>query len=821
MLACIFMSCFSLKAQVSGSAVVCAGYLYTYTASVAGADSFIWSYPGSWAVISGSGTAQIQLLCTQNIGQVCVDAYGNGSFISQSCMPVTWGDGGVGWNVNVTPAHLCQCPPMLVNVVPNGTGGNCGGCGSGVMSPNIMFAIYDNVWPSGNYVGPADGVFQLGIPFTMTTYYVYQIDLTFGFGNEILIEGGLCPGNVNNTFTLNGPCMYVNLDINALPSQSCCVGDTVLLYTNNSQGNYGPYNWWIMQGNGTLLNGGSSDTVYCIVNAAGTISVQMMGTYGPNCPIAGTLDLNAQQCSSSISGDSIVCAGYTYTYNASIPGAVTYNWTLPNGWYGLTGQGSSSISATCNQSTGNICVEGFDAGANSVGTQCIQTQWGNGGSMGWDIYPSSFYYCIGQPRDVHFMILPNGTGSTSCPNGCGNGIQQPNVIYGLYDNSVPYPQFIAEIDGSWISMPPISTTYQVFYVDVSAGSDFPDAVIISGGCGSASINNTVQSNAVSPTLPNFTQFPDPACVGDTVLITQIENTISTVSWNLPGGLTILSYPDSNEVLAVVTNINAVINFDGLDNMYFCNTSGVYTLNTCVTYPSASFSAVTNPICPGTCTSFNNTSANSISYQWIFQGANPSSSTNEFPTNICYPLPGNFDVTLIATNSNGEDTLFIPGYITVLPYPPVQGIVQSDDTLISNQGFASYQWYYNGNLITGATNYFFIGTQNGDYNLISVDSNGCEVEAVYFNFMTGLEADHISILKIYPDPVQDHLTLELPSGIVPVSVSAFDMHGKKYSLSIQSKNSTIFSLKTADLMSGIYDLEVVTGKQIYHHQFIKQ
>src|SRR6187401_3015257 len=79
-----------------------------------------------------------------------------------------------------------------------------------------------------------------------------------------------------------------------------------------------------------------------------------------------------------ITGDSVVCAGWIYQYQVSIPGAVTYNWTVPAGWYGLTGQGSSQISVTCNVGLGTVCVEGFDSLGTSLSTDCIGVQWGGG-----------------------------------------------------------------------------------------------------------------------------------------------------------------------------------------------------------------------------------------------------------------------------------------------------------------------------------------------------------------------------------------------------------------------------------------------------------
>src|SRR6185369_199045 len=100
-----------------------------------------------------------------------------------------------------------------------------------------------------------------------------------------------------------------------------------------------------------------------------------------------------------------------------------------------------------------------------------------------------------------------------------------------------------------------------------------------------------------------------------------------------------------------------------------------------------------------------------------------------PTQICYNTPGTYPVSLIAWNSADTDTITLNNYITVYPYPAPQGISQSGDTLIANAGAVSYQWYHNGLPVAGATNYFYIATEGGDYNIVATDANGCEVEAV--------------------------------------------------------------------------------------------
>lgn len=60
----------------------------------------------------------------------------------------------------------------------------------------------------------------------------------------------------------------------------------------------------------------------------------------------------------------------------------------------------------------------------------------------------------------------------------------------------------------------------------------------------------------------------------------------------------------------------------------------------------------------------------MQWEWIFEGGTPTTSTDQHPENIIYENPGLFDVTLIASNNMGTDTIIVEDYInantTILP-----------------------------------------------------------------------------------------------------------------------------------------------------------
>jgi PKD repeat protein len=250
---------------------------------------------------------------------------------------------------------------------------------------------------------------------------------------------------------------------------------------------------------------------------------------------------------------------------------------------------------------------------------------------------------------------------------------------------------------------------------------------------------------------------------------------------------------------------------------------------CMPLPVALFNAPTE-ICPGTCINFNNLSVNSNSYLWTFAGANPGTSTDANPQNICYPTPGNYDVQLIATNANGSDTLQLSNFITVFPSPAPQGITQIGDTLFANAGAVSYQWYYSGNAIAGATDYYYVAQSSGSYNVVCTDANGCEVEAVIFDVVAGIFSGGARVdmqLELYPNPVEDQFTIQWVPGSqlireARVEISIYNVVGG-FAVHLPASYCILpaCSIDVHTLPKGMYWIEVTSGEKVFRNKFVKQ
>ncbi len=242
---------------------------------------------------------------------------------------------------------------------------------------------------------------------------------------------------------------------------------------------------------------------------------------------------------------------------------------------------------------------------------------------------------------------------------------------------------------------------------------------------------------------------------------------------------------------------------------------------CNSLPIVIFTAPHN-VCPGTCTNFTNLSSNATSYLWSFPGASPSTSTDPNPTNICYNTPGNYSVTLIGTNATGSDTLTLNNYITVYAYPPPQGIAQNGDTLFANQGAVSYQWYQTGVLIPGATDYFYVATSGGDFNVVATDANNCEVEAAIFDVVASVQSmsGNVQFTSINPNPVVDKLVIVSSEfgDKNEKDISIFNLLGEKIYSALHSRLMTV---DCEHFPSGTYWLEISNNKKTFRTKFIKK
>ncbi len=194
--------------------------------------------------------------------------------------------------------------------------------------------------------------------------------------------------------------------------------------------------------------------------------------------------------------------------------------------------------------------------------------------------------------------------------------------------------------------------------------------------------------------------------------------------------------DKNHDIYIVGSSKALYAPTATSGAYQTTSGGGYDgfltkLTGLLSSPQASFTASSDTICEGSCITFTDNSTSATSWNWTFQGATTTSSSSQNPTNICYATSGTYQVTLVASNSNGSDTSI--QYITVNPLPQVQ--FAALDTVYTNtfpfalSGGTPTGGTYSGNGVSGGYFYPYLvsaGTYTITYSYS--DSNSCSSSA---------------------------------------------------------------------------------------------
>ena len=138
------------------------------------------------------------------------------------------------------------------------------------------------------------------------------------------------------------------------------------------------------------------------------------------------------------------------------------------------------------------------------------------------------------------------------------------------------------------------------------------------------------------------------------------------------------------------------------------------------------------------------------------------------------------------------------------YPQTQvSVSENGDTLSAFNGIA-YQWYLNGQIISGATSPTYIALVPGSYQVLITDSNGCQASssALLVSGIENLASDNI---RIYPNPLSgSDWQLDVSSALIGSKLEIFDAGGRLvYNAEVKNLKSQ-FSL---NLASGIYFLRL--------------
>ncbi len=146
-------------------------------------------------------------------------------------------------------------------------------------------------------------------------------------------------------------------------------------------------------------------------------------------------------------------------------------------------------------------------------------------------------------------------------------------------------------------------------------------------------------------------------------------------------------------------------------------------------PQAAFQPMPAAGCAPFSVLFSNTSTggSGTTYQWFFPGGDPATSTDGAPI-VNYDNPGAFDVTLIATNSAGSDTLTITSAVQAGAAPTADFELATDNRTVTLTNLSpnadTYLWDFGDGNTSTDPNPTHTYDSAGDYEVSITVTNSC-------------------------------------------------------------------------------------------------
>ena len=136
---------------------------------------------------------------------------------------------------------------------------------------------------------------------------------------------------------------------------------------------------------------------------------------------------------------------------------------------------------------------------------------------------------------------------------------------------------------------------------------------------------------------------------------------------------------------------------------------------------------------------------------------------------------------------------------------------------------TYQWYYNGGIITGATNQSYTPTQNGTYTVEITDTSGCSAIAENYNLVNvGISAiENEGFFSISPNPANEILSIKFPLQNTKTAsrYMVYNTIGQMLMNGSFAKEETIINISS--LAKGLYILKVQNNESLGVMRFVKE
>jgi hypothetical protein len=307
-------------------------------------------------------------------------------------------------------------------------------------------------------------------------------------------------------------------------------------------------------------------------------------------------------------------------------------------------------------------------------------------------------------------------------------------------------------------------------------------VKVSDNNGCIAMSDTIGINVADTSL-NVTLSPTVICPGDSALFTFGDDSALSIS---PG----------NSV-TWLNNTSALVSPDATTNYTVsgftpCGTYQTKNVSLFVLHKSIAISPDSSIICRGDSVRIC-APAGIASYTW---------SNGDSATCINVQVPGNYFVTVSENgNCTAKSNLSVVNF-----YLPDQTDISVQGDTLTGSGGISYQWFFDGVAITGATSSVYIANQTGTYTLQAIDSNGCIGIATKQVTVTGIATEPTdNSISVFPNPTKNGWQLTVSNELIGSTAEVYDATGRLiFKATVESEQSTI---NISNAANGVYQLRI--------------
>jgi hypothetical protein len=143
--------------------------------------------------------------------------------------------------------------------------------------------------------------------------------------------------------------------------------------------------------------------------------------------------------------------------------------------------------------------------------------------------------------------------------------------------------------------------------------------------------------------------------------------------------------------------------------------------------------------------------------------------------------------------------------TIFYVCPEVTLVYDDNILIATEGFASYQWTLDGNIIEGENENTITSAVPGNYVVTVTNEFGCSDESDVIEVVSSISENESNTIVLWPNPVKDVINISLEENLQNEVIQIFDAAGR---IIYQNQiNGKYIQIDMNPWPAGIYNLRI--------------